>query len=306
MTCDLLLYWMSHKAEGSWAGFKKAVSELVPNSSEDARVARRMRIALSDLCHADFFVDESARWRVLSPMLAGLAGRRSLTVLTGARTPELIHTLQSAASEAGCGLSVNETGDAPTRVELSGEHVRIERVAGSVGIPYVPDLSVRLIQRIVPVGTQVENAAHEDRPHQWGAEHFDLKQRIWVQGLQPNSACRFTPRNGPQKFLLHRRHRKFLQFPKREAVYASAMLQGIKLLSYEPLTEVLSVPIAAPLPAELARIASLCSGTQPHIADGNLMYQTVPFEIAAAILVAAGQTHPGMLAIAHDRRGSLG
>src|ERR1700685_4168160 len=89
MTWDLLLYWMTHSAEGSWSGFRKAVSEIAPNSlpEDQAGLARRLRVTLSDLGHVDFFMEGSQRWRVLPPMLAGLGIDDSAAVLCGSRTP---------------------------------------------------------------------------------------------------------------------------------------------------------------------------------------------------------------------------
>lgn len=306
MSCDLLLYWMSHRGDGSWAGFKKAASELIPDSSDQATVARRLRNALSDLGHADFFIDTSSRWRALPPLLAGLARSDSVAVLSGSRTPQLLSALQLATREAQCELSTSETAEGLTRVEVSGELDVIERVAKMAEISFLPGAAAHLVEGIVPVASQIENAKREEQPSNWDVEYFDLKQKVWAKGLAPNAACRFTPRNGHPKFLLYRRHHKFLQLPKREAVYASAMLQDVKLLSYEPSTAVLSVPIAAPLPEGLARIACLCTGSQAYLASGTIAYQSVPYEIAAAILVAAGQPHPGMQAITQKRRSSVG
>jgi hypothetical protein len=192
------------------------------------------------------------------------------------------------------------------RVEISGEPREIERVAKMAAISFLPCAAARFVEEIVPVESQIENAKHEEQPTNWDVEYFDLNQRVWLKGLAPNTACRFTPRNGHPKFLLHRRHHRFLQLPKREAVYASAMLQSVNLLSYEPSTAVLSVPIEAPLPERLARIACLCTGTQPYLVSGTIAYQAVPYEIGAAILVAVGQRHPGMQAITQKRRSSIG
>jgi hypothetical protein len=302
MNSELLLYWMSHRVEGPWAGFKKAVGELTPDSSDRAALVRRIKTALSDIGHADFFIDDTYRWRVRPPMIAGLGGSESAAVLCGSRTPELILSLQAAAAETQCHVSIVESAEGLRRIELSGELGMIAQVAKMIDIPFVPEAPARLMEGIVPIPLQMEKAPGEEQPSNWDAEYFDVRQMRWLKGIQTNSACRFTPHNGPSKFLLHRRHRKFLRLSKREAVYASAMLQSADLLLYEPSTALLIVPVTAPLPESLARIACLCTGSQPQFEAGSLIYKSVPCDIAAAILVAVGQPHPSMQPIARMTR----
>jgi hypothetical protein len=203
-------------------------------------------------------------------------------------------------------LQIAELADGLRRIEISGELENIARLAKMVDLPLIRDMAAQLIDGIVPVPLQLENAQCEERPFNWEAEYFDLTRRSWLKGLQPNSACRFTPHSGPSKFLLHRRRCRFLQMPKREAVYASAMLQSVNLLSYEPSTAVLTVPAATPLPERLARIACLCTGTQPRLVASSLKYEAVPYEVAFAILVAVGQPLPRMQPIIQMKRNSVG
>jgi hypothetical protein len=295
MTGDLLLYWMTYTAEGSWSGFRKAVSELARNSLDEdqAGLARRLRVTLSDLAHVDFFIEGSQRWRVLPPMLAGLGIDDSAAVLCGSRTPELVLSLTMAANEFGCQLSKIESRG-PSRIAVLGPASEIYRIADRVHIDFLPRASAQLLRAANPIATQIESAPHDQQPFNWDAESFDLSLLTWVKGLRPNAACRFTPRYGNPKFLLHRRHRRFLQLAKRDAVYASAMIQGVNLLAYDAITGVLTAPLAAPMPEDLTRIACLCSGAQPNIHRDALAYRAVPFDIASAVFVAAGQPHPMM------------
>jgi hypothetical protein len=149
-----------------------------------------------------------------------------------------------------------------------------------------------LLGAIDTIVSQIENAPRDPQPFNWDIESFDFNTRSWVEGLQINAACKFTPRYGIPKFLLHRRHRKFLRLAKRDAVYAAAMFRGVSLLSYDAGSGLLTAPLAAPMPEKLARIACLCAGTEPAVDRGARAYSSVPFDIASAILVAAGQSHP--------------
>ena len=294
MTWDLLLYWMTHSAEGSWSGFRKAVSEIAPNplTEDQAGLARRLRVTLSDLGHVDFFIGGSQRWRVLPPMLAGLGIDDSAAVLCGSRTPELVLSLTTATREFGCQFSKIESTRGPSRIAVLGRASEIHRIADRVHIDFLPRASGQLLRAANPIATQVKSAPHAQQPFNWDAESFDLSSLAWVKGLHPNAACKFTPRYGSPKFLLHRRHRRFLQLEKRDAVYASAMIQGVSLLAYDANTGVLTAPLAAPMPEELTRIACLCTGAQPDIHHDALAYGAVPFDIASAVFVAAGQPIP--------------
>ena len=306
MNFDLLLYWATHTGEGSWPGFKKAVSVLAPDAPDQAALARRLRVTFSDLAHIDFFIDGTQRWRACPPILAGITDDSSSAVLCGSRTQGLLVSLQAASSEFACVLSTAPAADGPSRITIAGSAPDIQRAANRAQIGFVPRASTQLLASVDSIAHQLDSAPHEPLPLNWDAESFDLKTRTWIEGVLPNSACRFTPRYGALKFLLHKRRQRFLRLRKREAVYASAMLQGVPLLSYDPASQVLTAPLAAPMPEKLARAACLCSGAQPLIDHGALTYANVPFDIASAVLTTAGQPYEVAGALDNRRRFSVG
>jgi hypothetical protein len=163
-----------------------------------------------------------------------------------------------------------------------------------------------MLTSVEPIASQIGKAPHDERPYNWDVESFDLGTLEWVNGLLPNAASKFTPRYGSPKFLLHRKHRTFLQMAKRESVYASASIRGVDLLTYDADASVLTAPLAAPMPERLARIACLCTGSQPRIDRRILAYSGVPFDIASAVLIAAGQAHPGLQGVVQTRRSNIG
>jgi hypothetical protein len=292
MNCDLLLYWMSQVGEGSWSGFRKAILELASDSLDQAGLARRLRVAFSDLGHADFFIDGTQRWRVLPSMLVGLGAEEPAAVLCGARSPELVESLKVAAEASGCQFLTTDMEESASRISVRGCESDIGRVADRIHVSFVPSASNGLLNAIESIASQIENAPHVQRPEKWDEESFDLSTRSWVKGLQPHAACKFTPLYGSSKFLLHRRRERFLDLTKRDAVYASAMVQGVKLLGYNEEGGVLTAPIGAPLPEKLARAACLCSGMKAVIEAESFTYCGVPLDIASGIFVAAGQQSP--------------
>ncbi|MDL5047326.1 hypothetical protein QQ054_15005 [Oscillatoria amoena NRMC-F 0135] len=79
---------------------------------------------------------------------------------------------------------------------------------------------------------------------------------------------------------------------KREAVYASAVLQSTELAVYDPDTSTLSTPVEAPLPEAMTRIACLSAGEPARIEQRRLLYTGIPPSVGTALLVAAGQSYP--------------
>ena len=89
----------------------------------------------------------------------------------------------------------------------------------------------------------LKTAGQEPAPLNWKARCFDFGVQAWIDGLLPNTACEFTPMHGPAKYYLRRRTGKLFRMPKREAVYAAAMLKGVRLVDYEPDAMKLSTPL---------------------------------------------------------------
>src|SRR5207249_1929934 len=122
--------------------------------------------------------------------------------------------------------STTESANGPSCIVLLGLPDDIQKVANQAQIGFMPNASAQLLADVHSITDKLATAPNDQQPFNWDVESFDLRTRTWVKGLQPNSACKFTPRYGVPKFLLHRRNSKFLQLPKRDAVYASALIQG--------------------------------------------------------------------------------
>src|SRR5262245_19374029 len=106
MRWNLLLEWMTHIGSGQWGAFRAAVDGLtIDDDPEPQQLARRLRIALSDFGHVEFFVDGSTRWRVMRPALAGLASGGE-AVLVGGRTCRLADEMRRAAEQAGASITI--------------------------------------------------------------------------------------------------------------------------------------------------------------------------------------------------------
>lgn len=302
MNCDLLLTWMTHVGEGSWLSFRKAVEELADSDRDSLDLCRSLRIGLSDLGYADFFIDGSQQWRMLPPVLGGLTGRENVAALYGSRTPVLIEELRRATGALGGSFETEVFQDCPASFRVIGERQVIAVIAGRIGVAYRPDSAMRIAEGIRPIGYLLETAVAEATPLNWKARSFDIEKCAWVDGLLPNAACEFTPSYGHSKYYVHRKSGKLLRMPKRESLYAAAMLKGVRLIDYKPDAMKLSVPLFAPMPELYARAACLCACRPAEILNGQFVYCDVTPDVATFLMVAAGQPHPGVAVLAEGAR----
>lgn len=292
MTWDVLLHWMTHLGEGSWEGFKDAVARLAPQDEELDDLVVGLRVHLSDMGHAEFFVGGSRRWRVLPPVLAGLAARPGAAVLCGGRTPQSRSALAAAAEAAGSLVWSEDAADGPTTVRVQGEPAALARVASAVGVRFVSDYAAALFRQLMPVYELLERAPEESAPTNWSLRSFDFETMSLVDGLRPNSACECSPRRGLPRWYVHTRRGKLRPMAKREAIYTAAMLQRVRLLRYDVESRRLSAPVKVPPPELYSRAACLCAGRRGRVEGGLIVFEEVPSGMAAVLCVAVGQPHP--------------
>lgn len=290
MNFDLLLYWMSHVATGSWASFKQSVAELTPAEEDAEGLASRTRVVLSDLGFAEFFVDGGRNWRVLPPTIGGIC-RKDAFLIIGARSPGLLKTLKSAAAGTGAEVQVVPREARPASVQMLCSEKTAKSIADASGIRWSRSLPNEVVSRFQPVLSHKDvPAAHA--PVNWSVRSFDVTRLTWVDGVLPESACEFSTRFGERKHFFCTRKRLFIPSERREAVYISAAVLGVQLIHFNTASLELSVPTAAPLPEQLSRASCLCSGDLAAVQDGRFRYSGVSFRVACSILAALGQPVP--------------
>jgi hypothetical protein len=293
---DLLLYWMTHLGTGSWDAFKRAVARTADDTMDAAALIVPLRFQLSDLGFVDFFTNGSRRWQVLAPTLAGVEPAGT-AILIGGRTPRLQDNVLTAAQRLGCAVSLQRNAESPTSVRVTGTAADLEQLAAETRIRFSPRHAHVLAAGLIPLFKKFENAQDETPPTNWQVQSFDLGSMSMVDGLRRNSACEYSPRRGLPRWYVHTRHRRVRPLSKREAIYVAAMLQDVRLLSYERDAFTLRTEASAPLPETYARVASLCSGRRPLINGRTLIYGDVPVSVASVLCVASGQP-----ALAQSRR----
>ena len=296
MNCDMLLTWMTHIGEGSWVSFRKAVEEIADSDSNLHNLFRKLRISLSDLEFADFFINDTQRWRMLPPVLGGLAVQENTAALYGSRTPHLAQKLKNAAETHGCRFETEKLPNCPTLIRVVGTRENIVAIANQIEVSFEPNNARKAAREVPPISHILETATEEPKPRNWKVRSFDFKTNAWIDDvLLPNAACEFKPTYGHSKFFVYKKHGRLLRMPKRESLYAATMLKGIRLIEYEFNARKLSTPLFAPLPELYARAACLCSGRPAEILNGRIVYSDITPEIAALLMVSAGHPHPGSL-----------
>ena len=293
MNCDMLLAWMTHVGEGSWIKFRKAVQEVADGDQDHHKLSSRLRVRLSDLGFADFFINDTQQWRILPPILGGLAVQENTFALFGSRTPHLADVLRISAEEQGCRVETETQQDCPTLIRVVGTSKGISAIADRIEVPYTLNNARIVAEELVTISKTLETASEEPAPLNWQVSAFDFKRGSWVKHLLKNAACEFTPTYGHSKFFVNIKRGKLLRMPKRESLYVAAMLKGVRLIEYDFNTMKLSTPLFAPMPEMYARSACLCSCRPAEIMNGRILYSDVTPEVAALLMVSAGQPHPG-------------
>ena len=275
--------------------FRKAAEEIEGSDRDPLDLCRSLRVGLSDLCFADFFIEGTQQWRMQPPVLGGIAARENVAVLYGGRTPALVEELQDAARVLGGRFEMEAIQDCPTSFCVIAERRVITAIADRIGVAYEPDNAKKIAESVHPIPFVLEAATQDPAPLNWKVRSFDIDRCAWVDGLLPNAACEFTPTYGPSKYFIHRKSGKLLKITKRESLYAAAMLKGVRLLDYDPGAMKLSSPLFAPMPEQYTRAACLCACHPAEILNGRLVYREVTPEVAAFLMVAVGQPHPGVV-----------
>lgn len=292
MNTDLLLTWMTHISEGSWTSFRKAVDEIMQSERNPLDLCRSLRIGLSDLGYADFFIGGTQRWNVLPPVLGGLATRRDAAAFYGSRTPYIVENLKTVATTLGARFETEVFQDYPTSYRVVGKTHIIADIADRIGVEYEPEKARQIAERVPSIPCALEASGVERAPLNWKARSFSIDKRAWVDGLLPNAACEFTPSHGNSRYFVRRKSGKLISMRKRESVYAAALLKGVGLIEYEPESMKLSAPLYAPMPEPYARAACLCACRPPEIVNERFVYSEVTPNVASLLIVGAGQAHP--------------
>lgn len=288
MKWDPVIHWMSHVGEGSWASFKRAVLSLAGPSDDAAAEVRRLRMRLSDLGYAEFFVGAAGRWRAFKPLLATSPHLPRRAFLCGGRTPSLIRALRRHAQQTRCEVISLSVDGLFTSHQYTGP---VREFAAAAGLGFEPNIPLRLSTQLTPIDMLLRAAVPRSAPRSWSVSSFDFDTFEWIDGYLRDTVVEYTSPYQERLYLLARGS-ETVELPKREAMYAAASLVEIRLAEYVADSRELRVPWVAPLPEPFARAACVAAGRPSIMRDGLIVYEDVPPRLATVLLVGVGQLAP--------------
>ena len=284
---DGLIQWMTHRGQGRWESFKEIVLDVY---SGDEEPPKPLWVAntLSRMGVGEFFVDGSNRWRTFAPLIAGTSDGQAVVV--GGRTSSFSNQLRSAAAAEDIDIFEEPLQWGLKKVRLYAlADESLGRVAHAAGIPFVPHAADKLVRQLPTIIERVSNGQIVRPPRNWAVESFDFSTFQWVDRDIARSAKDFTPSRGvPKRTMFERTDGSFVQMDRRGSVYGAAYDQSIGLLTYDPEHSTLSVPSSAPLPADMERSATLCSGNLPSRQHGLTVFADVRWSVASILLALTG------------------
>lgn len=289
---DLLLEWMTHLGSGAWGAFREAVQELAGDQDpldQQARV-RKVRIALSDLGHVDFFVDGSRRWRVLRPSLVGLS-QSGEHLLVGGRTRSMLERLRGAVP-ANIAVTSSETIPGLTCMHVTGEREAVARLAGNLGLEHVGDVAAVLSARVPPIRAVLDAGRPAQEPINWPVRSWSFHDEKWIDERLDRTVREYSNRHGVRRYLVHAGKAGMREIEKRASMYCAAQVRGVRIVTYSHDEERLCVPTWAPLPEIYARAACLSGGRPGAASEGKILFERVDPRIASILLVGLGQGFP--------------
>lgn len=307
---DVLMLYLSHLGEGSWAAAKSYFR--AAGGAEAEAGGRSLRYALEEMGFADFFVDRETPhgpqpgdgWCVLPTSLRMLASGKT-ALLCGARDPDVLQLLQEATQVEDCALEMravpveSPSGPCFTLPRVTGRAGGLAGVARRLDVPLVASAPDAWLERVPPLAETVRLAPKLElglhRPG-WEMRLCRPERQTWEPISSPPDAA--VPAGSvlewsrpwlPRQRAVLTTQRGWVGAGDREAVYLGALISRRPLLRYDVGAGTLHVPASFPLPRPCARAAALCAGVPSRWLDGERVYAAVPARLAAVIGLLLGQ-----------------
>ena len=293
MSLDNLLLWLSAKGQGSWSQFRGAVEELY--AGEDYRslladdegeryaassglpVYQRIRFALERLGHVEFFTNN---WRVVPPALALLSRSSGDGVLCGARSPNLLHSLNNE-------LEVNRVTvpGMPDRLAVRGAYEAVVLGAARVGVLVQADAPMTILSATPSVREPAMwSPAAIPETAGWTVHRFSSSRLGWIESTGGEANARtglFRFVMGHQRFHYLRWRGYSYRVQVQVGKYAVMRTKRGHLI-YDATRRMLSVPVVCRPPLLIERAIILCCGILPsfNLSSNRLEYANVTPDVA--------------------------
>jgi len=299
---DRLLLWLSAKRQGSWSQFRAAVEEFCTDesdafsddsdeversgaSSSDLPVYQRVRLALQQLSHVEFYTAGAENgWRVVPPSVAFPADMGETGLLCGARSPAILEGLSRVNHIE---VASSEFEGMPQRILLRGHSPNaIVASARALGFQIQKDAPIALLS-VTPRVRDPRTWRRSLMPETpgWSVHRFSISRRQWVE--VPSSDAR-NAHMGLFRFTL--RHQRFYYLRWRNCSYNipvqigkyAIMRRQRGVLHYDPKHRMFSTFAVFRPPLLIERALVLCSGKLGRFdpSTGWIEYAEVPPNVA--------------------------
>jgi hypothetical protein len=306
MSANNLLLWISARRQGSWQQFRTAVEELHmaddDGDSEDGveedtadqyalPLYQALRLNLQRLGHAEFFAGAcGSDWKVAPPSLAVTRHARGwLGVVAGARSLNLLQRLNNSVAPGELDVLSSPACPDPIRI-VAGDQQRLASLAQHAGLLLQSDAPAAILMSLPPVDDTVLRR-RTDLPFgaDWRIERWSVSTLGWKAATHTEATSRsgglfrFSLRH--QRYVLLCSEGKAFQVPAQVGKYIMLKRRHRRILHYDAVPKLLSVPASCRPPFLLERALILCSGLPPSYearpaTTGILRYSDVPHQIA--------------------------
>lgn len=287
---DNLLDALTFAQKGLWSEFYSLAIQINDAPWFPIESARM----LSALGHIDLTLEPSTlrpeSWAISPPTLAFIPNDKQ-AIICGARCPELIQRIRDDAEAIGGNIETtrNKVGPKLIRIhnleitelkdviESTGEHLGIQlgltESAGSKLAHLLPSLND--IAKVLPPASL---SGHR-------IERFDLNSAKWKSSDDVTIAGAYRITTNPWSFAWRSKLDKKLRAGDSRLVkYLAATEMKRTLLYYDRTRKRLVAPLGAALPGLYERAVVLCSGIPPSIHMNKLCYESIPDDVAEAII----------------------
>jgi hypothetical protein len=301
-----LLLWLSAVKAGTWNQFRGAVESLhlpddAPEQHEENQdhdygdagqdrtalpVYQQLRLNLQRLAHAEFFARGcEGGWRIAPPVLAiredetvGWTG-----ILCGARSPSLAARLQEA-SIGNAAVHAEELDGAPTLYRFEAKRAFLTRLAAQARLHLQADAPLAIMGCLPPLSHRALPAPGSlPVGRDWKFERFSAHNLNWTEASREEAIstseglfrCRFRQQ---WLYFLCIRGAAYEMRQGQIGKYYLLARRRRRVLRYDPLARMLSMPASCRPPLLLERSLILFTGKLPSFDAQNttLTYAGIP------------------------------
>lgn len=283
---DLLLRWVSERAEGSLTAFRRAYEWLSEADAETNHWTWALQ-SLQVLGHLE--VDwTTRRWEVAPPTIATIAGGGEYALLCGARPGWFMRRLDRFDTDAGVTRSitlerpVHQNGGPSLRLVTFDEEEDAAEVCAGLGVQYSPFAADQLLS-LLPRLTHILRAGRRSDPGlpggvfptRMGAGEVgrplfeDMNNPLEISG----GAYCMTLFDTKRYFFVHKDGSVF-ESGRGEVVYMELCRRAQNVLRWDETDQALLVPARFRLPQLFERATVLRTGLLPTICTDKQSHAT--------------------------------